>query len=125
MEITGTWPVAPSPSENARGLGVEEIEGLTEAFAQATRRAVKAGFDEVEVHGSHGCLLNQFFSPLANRRYDRYGGSLENRMRFPLEVVERVKEEAGGRLLLCRLGSDDLDPAGTKIEESEIRCKAG
>jgi len=80
---------------------------------------MKAGFDGVEVHGAHGFLLNQFFSPLANRRRDRYGGSLKNRVRFPLEVVERVKERVGGRLLLYRLGSDDLDPKGTKIEDSK------
>jgi len=118
-EITGTKPVAPSPSENARELRVEEIEALTEAFAKAAERAMKAGFDGVEVHGAHGFLLNQFFSPLANRRQDRYGGSLKDRMRFPLEVVERVKEQVGGRLLLYRLGSEDLDPEGIQIEDSK------
>jgi len=117
--ITGETPVAPSPTGDARELGVEEIEALAEAFAEAAERAMKAGFDGVEVHGAHGFLLNQFFSPLTNRRRDRYGGSLENRMRFPLEVVERVRERIGGRLLLYRLGSDDLDPEGVKIEDSE------
>ncbi|MFQ6087109.1 MAG: NADH:flavin oxidoreductase, partial [Candidatus Bathyarchaeia archaeon] len=119
MEITGMQPVAPSSSENARELRVEEIEALTESFALAAERAIRAGFDGVEVHGAHGFLLNQFFSPLTNRRRDKYGGSLENRMRFPLEVVERVKEKVRGRLLLYRLGSDDLDPAGTQIEDSQ------
>jgi len=118
-ETTGTKPVAPSPNGNARELQVQEIEALTEAFAKAAERAMKAGFDGVEVHGAHGFLLNQFFSPLANRRRDSYGGSLKNRVRFPLEVVERVKERVGGRLLLYRLGSDDLDPKGTKIEDSK------
>ena len=118
-ETTGTKPVAPSPNGNARELQVQEIEALTEAFAKAAERAMKAGFDGVEVHGAHGFLLNQFFSPLVNRRRDRYGGSLKNRVRFPLEVVERVKERVGGRLLLYRLGSDDLDPKGTKIEDSK------
>ena len=119
MEVTGTEPVAPSPDGNARELRGEEIEALVEAFAVAAERAMRAGFDGVEVHGAHGFLVNQFFSPLANRRRDSYGGSLENRMRFPLEVVERVKEKIGGRLLLYRLGSDDLDPAGTKIVDSK------
>jgi len=119
MEITGMKPVAPSPSENARELRTEEIEALVDAFAIAAERAMRAGFDGVEIHGAHGFLLNQFFSPLANRRKDKYGGSLENRMRFPLEVVEKVKEKVGGRLLLYRLGSDDLDPAGVKIEDSK------
>ena len=118
-EITGMEPVAPSHSGDARELRCEEIKALVEAFATAADRAMRAGFDGVEVHGAHGFLLNQFLSPLVNRRRDRYGGSLENRMRFPLEVVERVKEKIGGRLLLYRLGSDDLDPAGIKIEESK------
>lgn len=119
MEITGMKPVAPSLSGNAWELRIEEIEALVEAFATAAERAMRAGFDGVEVHGAHGFLLNQFFSPLANRRRDKYGGSLEDRMRFPLEVVGRVKEKVGGRLLLYRLGSDDLDPAGIKIEDSK------
>jgi len=118
-EITGIQPVAPSPTGYARELKVEEIEALVEAFSMAAERAMRAGFDGVEVHGAHGFLLNQFYSPLTNRRRDRYGGSLENRMRFPLEVVERVKEKVRGRLLLYRLGSDDLDPRGTRIEDSQ------
>ena len=117
-EVTGKQPVAPSPDENARELEVEDLEALAEAFGMAAERAMRAGFDGVEVHGAHGFLLNQFFSPLTNRRSDNYGGSLENRMRFPLKVVERVREKVGGRLLLYRLGSDDLDAAGTRIEDS-------
>ncbi len=118
-EITGMQPVAPSPTENARGLQGKEIEALAEAFASAAKRAMRAGFDGVEIHGAHGFLLNQFFSPLANRRRDKYGGPLENRMRLPLEIVAGVKEQVGGRLLLYRLGSDDLDPEGTQIEDSK------
>jgi len=119
IEVTGMKPVAPSPNENAREVRTEEIEALVEDFAIAAERAMRAGFDGVEVHGAHGFLLDQFFSPLANRRRDKYGGSLEKRMRFPLKVVEKVKEKVGGRLLLYRLGSDDLDPAGVKIEDSK------
>ena len=118
-EMTGIQPVAPSSFGDARGLEAGEVEDLCEAYAGAAERAMKAGFDGVEIHGAHGFLLNQFYSPLANRRNDRYGGSLQKRMRFPLEVVERVRERIGGRLLLYRLGSDDLDPAGTQIEDSQ------
>ena len=118
-EITGRQPVAPSATEGARELLVEEIKALVEVFSMAAERAMRAGFDGVEIHGSHGFLLNQFYSPLTNRRQDRYGDSLDNRMRFPLEVVERVKERLRGGLLLYRLGSDDLDPAGTRIEDSQ------
>ncbi len=119
IEVTGKQPVAPSSSEKARELKAKEIESLVSRFAEAAERAMRAGFDGVEVHGAHGFLLNQFYSPLANRRHDKYGGSLKNRTRFPLEVVERVKEKVGGRLLLYRLGSDDLDTAGTRIEDSQ------
>jgi NADPH2 dehydrogenase len=118
-EVTGKQPVAPSLDENARELKVEDLEALPEAFGMAAERAIKAGFDGVEIHGAHGFLLNQFFSPLTNRRSDNYGGSLRNRMRFPLKVVESVKEKVEGRLLLYRLGSDDLDSGGTRIEDSK------
>jgi len=79
---------------------------------------MRAGFDGVEVHGAHGFLLNQFFSPLTDDG-DQHGGSLENRIRLPLEVVERIKEKVGSKLLVYRLGADDLDPAGTQIEDSQ------
>jgi len=118
-EIIGTQPVAPSLSHGCRALQIDEIESLIESFAMAAQRAMKAGFDGVEIHGAHGFLLNQFYSPLTNRRRDQYGGSLENRMRFPLEVIERVKKQLGRRLLLYRLGADDLDPSGIKIEDSQ------
>jgi len=89
---------------------------LSEGFAKAAERAMRAGFDGVEVHGF---LINQFFSPLTNQRHDRYGGSLENRMRFLMKVVEKVKEKMGTRLLLYRLGAIDLDNTGVQIEESK------
>ncbi len=119
QEITGTKPVAPSPNGDVRELQAREIKALTEAFAAAAERAVEAGFDGVEIHGAHGFLINQFYSPLTNKRQDKYGGSLEKRIRFPLEVVGKVKEKTGERPLLYRLGSDDLDPKGTKIKDSQ------
>jgi 2,4-dienoyl-CoA reductase-like NADH-dependent reductase (Old Yellow Enzyme family) len=72
-------------------LGLDEIDGIVEAFAAATRRALEAGFQVVEIHGAHGYLLNQFLSPISNRRTDRYGGSRENRTRLVLEVVEATR----------------------------------
>jgi len=74
-----------------RPLREEEILEVIQAFADATRRAIIAGFDGVELHGAHGFLIQNFFSPHTNRRNDRWGGSLENRMRFPLAVVDAVK----------------------------------
>ena len=119
QEITGMPPVAPSAAEGVRELQVGEIEEISCSFAVAAERAMKAGFDGVEVHGAHGFLLNQFFSPLTNRRSDKYGGSLENRMRFPLEVVEKIREVVRGKILMYRLGAVDLDPAGTRIADSK------
>jgi len=116
--IINCEPVGPSARDKSRALQVAELESVAEEFALAAGRAVKADFDGVELHGAHGYLLNQFFSPLFNKRQDEFGGSLENRIRFPLVVVERVREALDGRLLLYRLGADDLDPNGISIEES-------
>jgi 2,4-dienoyl-CoA reductase-like NADH-dependent reductase (Old Yellow Enzyme family) len=117
-DLIGGEPVGPSATGNVRELTPNEVDALADDFALAAERAVKAGFDGVELHGAHGFLLNQFFSPLVNKRGDDYGGSLEKRMRFPLLVVERVRETVKGRLLLYRLGADDLDRNGTQIEDA-------
>jgi NADPH2 dehydrogenase len=119
-KVIGGIPAGPSATEKTRELMGSEMGALVEEFAVATDRAVKAGFDGVELHGAHGFLLNQFFSPLLNKRSDEYGGSLENRMRFPLMVVEKVRERVGGRLILYRLGADDLAKNGTHIEDSAV-----
>lgn len=74
-----------------RALSENEILEVVEAFYEATRRAIAAGFDGVELHGAHGFLIQNFLSPHSNRRNDRWGGSLENRMRFPLAIVAAVK----------------------------------
>lgn len=74
-----------------RALTEAEIEEIIDAFGEATRRAIEAGFDGVEIHGANGYLIHQFFSPHSNRREDRYGGSLEKRMTFPLKIIDKVK----------------------------------
>ena len=79
-------------------LTVPEIHELSEKFGQAARRAQKAGFDGVEIHGTNGYLINQFFSLYSNRRTDEYGGILENRLRFPLEVYRRIRELTGDEI---------------------------
>jgi len=123
---SGTKPIAPSPVavpggfETPREMSVGDIERVVGRFAEAAERAVKAGFDGVEVHGAHGFLLSQFLSPITNRRRDEFGGSLEGRMRFPLMVVEEVKRIAGGKLLLYRLGADDMMEGGFTVSEAEI-----
>lgn len=93
-------PVSPSaiPSQNSkaepRELTGEEIEDIIKDFGETTRRAIEAGFDGVEIHGANGYLIHQFFSPHSNRRTDKWGGSLEKRMAFPLAVVDEVKRMA-------------------------------
>ena len=119
-KVIGTEPAGPSARPKTRMLDVSEMKVIAEDFALAAVRAVKAGFDGVELHGAHGYLLNQFFSPLLNKREDEYGGSLEKRMSFPLLVVQKVRQRLDDKLLLYRLGSDDLAPHGTRIEDSII-----
>jgi NADPH2 dehydrogenase len=116
--VTGTEPVGPSARAKNRALEKFELETVANEFVLGAERALKADFDGVELHGAHGYLLCQFFSPLFNRRDDEFGGSLENRMRFPLMVVEKVREALGGKLLLYRLGADDLAPNGTHMEDA-------
>ena len=91
----GAQPVAPSVSSGARELTVAEIKELVNKFAAAAQRAKRAGYDAVELHGAHGYLIHQFMSPVSNTRSDRYGGSLENRLRFPMEIIQRIKEVVG------------------------------
>jgi 2,4-dienoyl-CoA reductase (NADPH2) len=95
------------------------IRGVVEAFVAAARRAVRAGFDLVEIHCAHGYLLHEFLSPLSNRRTDRYGGNLENRMRFPLEVARAVRGAIPeGMPLFVRISATDWAPGGWDVEQS-------
>jgi len=125
-EISGLEPVAPSaiPAEGSavlpRELNKGEIESLVRLYGEAARRAREAGFDAVEVHGAHGYLLNQFVSPLTNRRADEYGGSLEGRIRFPLAAVREVRRVVGSNfLVLYRLGASDGEGVGVTMEEMQ------
>lgn len=114
-----------TPYDNFRLLDETEIHRLVQAFGDAAVRARVAGFDAVEIHGAHGYLLAQFFSPYTNRRTDAYGGSLENRMRFPLEVIREVRRRIGSDFpLLYRLSADELVPGGVTLEDSKILAKA-
>jgi 2,4-dienoyl-CoA reductase-like NADH-dependent reductase (Old Yellow Enzyme family) len=124
--ICGNQPIGPSAIaagesyEVPRELEEHEIQGLVRLFGEAAGRARKAGFDAVEVHGAHGYLLNQFTSPLSNRRTDGYGGSFEGRIRFPLEIVEEVRKAVGSDfLVLYRLGASDGEGRGVTISESQ------
>lgn len=80
------------PDVKPRALTEQEVDEMIKAFGETTRRAIEAGYDGVEIHGANGYLIQQFFSPHSNRREDRFGGSLEKRMTFPLAVVDEVKK---------------------------------
>lgn len=121
----------PTKKEVPIELSTEAMAGLIESYAQAAERAKKAGFDGVEIQGANGCLLNQFLSPYSNKRTDQYGGSLENRMRFPLQVVAAIRNRVGkdytltyrfsvyeyveGGLILA-----DTKPFAKRLEESGV-----
>lgn len=107
-----------SQESTPRQLDKEEIFRIAAAFARGAERAKAAGFDLVEIHGAHGYLLNQFFSPLTNQRKDEYGGSLINRLRFPLEVLEAVRAAVGSDYpVFYRLGADDRMAGGNEIAD--------
>jgi 2,4-dienoyl-CoA reductase-like NADH-dependent reductase (Old Yellow Enzyme family) len=105
-----------------RALTNDEILLIIEAFGQATRRAIEAGFDGVELHGAHGFLLQNFFSPLYNQRSDEWGGSATNRMRFPVEVVKEVQRVINTYakrpfLLGYRISPEESQPESYKIND--------
>jgi 2,4-dienoyl-CoA reductase-like NADH-dependent reductase (Old Yellow Enzyme family) len=100
-------------------LTVEEIAGVVTAFAQAAERAVRAGFDTVEIHAAHGYLLHEFLSPLSNQRDDEYGGSFDNRVRMLLETVEAVRDSLPDTApLLVRISGTDWIDGGWDLEQS-------
>lgn len=123
--VGGMAPVAPSPvksnigGDEPRALKEHEIEDLIEKYVDAARRTQECGFDGVELHAAHGYIFTQFFSPLTNRRHDKWGGSFQNRARFPLEVVRRIRNEVGPDFpILYRLSVEERVPGGTTLEDS-------
>ena len=124
----GGWPVVgPSPIPFNEGdpvpvpLDEPGIEGIVAAFEAATRRALAAGFRVIEIHSAHGYLLHEFLSPLSNHRTDRYGGSLENRMRLLLRVTERLRQLMPPEVpLFVRISATDWVDGGWDIDQSVI-----
>jgi NADPH2 dehydrogenase len=102
------WPL---PTE----LSTSDIADIVRAFANGAERAKQAGFDVVELHGAHGYLINQFLSPLSNQRSDQYGGSFENRLLFPREVVTAVREVWPDGPLFLRVSATDYARGGVDI----------
>ncbi|WP_416176146.1 FAD-dependent oxidoreductase [Clostridium sp.] len=108
----------PGKSKYVKELNQREIDDIINKFADCAYRCMVAGFDMVMLHGAHGNLIAQFLSPLTNKRTDWYGGSLENRMRFPLEVLKAIRAKCGNKLAIdFRISADECAPGGMKIDE--------
>src|SRR5437762_353779 len=121
LEATGRRDFLYGYRQTIEDLDVREIRQIPGWFASAARRAMQAGFDGVELHFAHAYTMASFLSVM-NRRTDAYGGSFENRMRLPLEVVRAVREEVGPSFLVgCRyLGSEDIRGADGSIQGNTL-----
>jgi 2,4-dienoyl-CoA reductase-like NADH-dependent reductase (Old Yellow Enzyme family) len=127
----GWQTVAPSAIPFQEGqvapvaLDHEGMQRIKAAFVEAATRAIRAGVDGIQLHSAHGYLLHQFLSPLSNQRTDDYGGSLENRMRFPLEVFDAVRNALpAGKLLTMRVSATDWVDGGWDLEQTIAYAKA-
>ncbi len=108
-----------SSQDNFREMTLEDIEVFKKTYLEAVKRALAAGFDGIEIHSAHGYLLNQFYSPLTNKREDSYGAqNLENRLRLHLELIEEIKK-LGDFPLALRLGASDYRPGGSDSSDLE------
>jgi len=127
----GGWQaLAPSPVKFAdnypepREMTTDDIQKAIDDFAAAARRSVDAGFEVIEVHAAHGYLLHEFLSPLSNKRTDEYGGSIENRMRFPLAVVSAVRAKVPEHLpVFVRISATDWAEGGWDLDGSVLFCQ--
>lgn len=125
----GRRPWAPSPIAELGGeipneMSQAQIDYIQECFKKAAQRAKQAGFDAVEIHMAHGYLIHQFLSPLSNKRTDQYGGSLQNRSRFALETLDRVREGVGDEYpIFCRLSGDEFVEGGSSLAEAKLFAK--
>ncbi|MBM3133451.1 MAG: FAD-binding protein, partial [Chloroflexi bacterium] len=106
--------------ETCKELTLEEIAEIVRKYGDAARRAREAGYDGMELHGAHSYMLvGSFLSPLRNKRTDQYGGSLENRLRFPIEVIKSMKAATGGDFpLIMRISGDEIVPGGRTLEDT-------
>lgn len=126
----GGWEsVAPSAIPFADGwptpkeLSLSDLDRIEQKFQEATELSLQAGFDVVEIHMAHGYLLHEFLSPLSNQRKDEYGGSLENRMRFPMRVAKAVRAAwPENKPVFVRISGTDWAPGGWDLEQSREFC---
>ena len=124
-EIPTVWGPSAIACPQAGGvphvMTKAEIADVVAGFATAARHAKLAGFDGVEVHGAQGHLIQQFVSPFSNQRDDDYGGALENRLRFPLEILAAVRAQVGPDFIVgYRMGVEEFTPGGVTVDESKV-----
>lgn len=118
------------PMAEPRALTIDEIAATVQDFRHATPRAIEAGADGVEIHGTNGYILHQFFAPNANKRTDAYGGSIANRIRFAVEVAQAVVDEIGADRTAIRLspgltlGGLDEGPEGPALYRELVKALA-
>lgn len=118
LESASSVPCEPTGGHIPHALTLSEVEEKVEKFAQAVRRTAAAGFDIAQLHGAHGYLISQFLSPFTNKRSDKYGGSFENRLRFPREIVARARELVGNDFPIeLRMSGDELLEGGYTLED--------
>jgi 2,4-dienoyl-CoA reductase-like NADH-dependent reductase (Old Yellow Enzyme family) len=99
-------------------MTTNEIEEITEGYGDAAERVMQAGFDGVQIHGAHGYLISQFLSRRVNKRSDKWGGNLKNRMRFLHEVYDEVRGRLGNNPILIKMNCDDFSPEGFVISDA-------
>lgn len=127
--VTNIQPVAPSAVPRFHGetpleISPKQIALIIEAFAAAADRAVRAGFDAVEIHMAHGYLIDQFLSPISNRRIDGYGGDIKGRARFALEILNRIVAQLGQNYpVICRITGDQFQMGGFELNDSRMLAK--
>lgn len=129
-EICGVQPIAPSPikeptmPETPREVTRDEIKMIVKQFGECAERAKKAGFDAVEIHGAHGYLIHEFLTPLVNKRTDEYGGPINNRTRFAVEIIKEVRSKVGKDFpILFRISTTELIDGGITIGDSKATAK--
>lgn len=110
---------AEEKGKPVRAMTTEEVVDMVDKFSEAAWRVKQAGFDGVELHAAHGYLISQFMSPYLNKRIDRWGGSFENRMRFPLAIISSIQKKCGKNFpILVRYSADEWVEGGRELEES-------
>lgn len=134
QDLTGYEPISASPIINVgfsaktklipHEMDQNDIRRVVKSFADAAKRVKEAGYDGVQIHSAHGYLLNQFYSPLGNKRLDEYGGTIDGRIKIHLEIIRAIREVVGDDFLLSlRLGASDYMEGGSTIEDGVYASK--